>query len=740
MVVEQRPTFCRICEPLCGMIATVEDGRLIALRPDKEHPLSRGFACQKGIAFTEVNNDPDRITVPLRRRADGEFEEVGWAEALDDIAARLTTILRRHGSGSVGWYMGNPGAFSFGHAMWSGLFTKGLGRRSHYFTASSQDVSNRLLASQLLYGSPAAIPVPDLTRADLCVVIGANPVVSHGSMITAPRIKDRLHDIVKRGGRVVVIDPRRTETAAEFEWLGIRPDTDAFLLLAVLHVLFGEGLADIDAIRRQATGIDWLRQQCVPFSPEATAAVTGIDAETVRALARDLAGSAGASVYGRFGTSTGRSGTLTSYLLDAVNLVSGNLDRAGGAMFGSLGIPGTRLALKVLTPLMQRAYRRNRSRVGGFPQVIGSEPATMMAKEISTPGPGQIKALFVSAGNPVLSVPNGAELVAAAAQLDLMVGLDLYVTETTALCDYVLPATTMYERDDFPVLAQGQQLTPFRQASAAVVAPAGQAKPEWEIIDQLMRRMARQTPVFALIAAVRQMLRILGIEFGPRLMMDAVIRLADGGDKFGLRRGGLNFARLATDRPHGEIVDPHLREAVLPATVPYPGGRVRLAHDGIAGEVDKLRQRHEPAGYPLRLIGMREPRSENSWMHNSPLLMRGDRSHRALMHVDDAAEAGISAGDSIDISSPWGRITVTVGLTKDLVPGVIAVPHGWGHNGTGGWRVANRAGGANVNALMSTHPHDVESLAGMAWLTGVPVRVDHTAGLHAAPREGERLR
>jgi anaerobic selenocysteine-containing dehydrogenase len=725
-LVEHRPTFCRICEPLCGMIATVEDGRLTALRPDKDHPLSRGFACQKGIAFTEIHNDPDRITVPLRRRGDGEFEEVSWDDALDDIAARLSDIVRRHGSGAVGWYMGNPGAFSFGHAMWSGLFTKALGRRSHYFTASSQDVSNRILASQLLYGSPAAIPVPDLTRARLCVVVGANPVVSHGSMITAPRIKDRLHDIVKRGGRVVVIDPRKTETAAQFEWLGIRPDSDAFLLLALLQVMFDEGLADIEAIKRQATGVDWLRERCVPFTPEATAGLTGIDPETVRGLARDLARCPGASVYGRFGTSTGRSGTLTSYLLDAVNLVSGNLDRAGGAMFGSLGIPGQRLALKLLAPAMQRAYRRNRSRVGGFPQVFGSEPATMMAKEIATPGPGQIKALFVSAGNPVLSVPNGEELVSAASQLQLMVGLDFYVTETTALCDYVLPATTMYERDDFPVLAQGQQLTPFRQASDAVVAPAGQAKPEWKIVDELMRRMARQTLGFALVAAIRKLLSLTGTEFGPRLLMDAVIRLADGGDRFGLRRGGLNFAKLAADRPHGAIIEPHLQEGVLPRTVPYPGGRVRLAHEGIAGEIVKLRRRKEPAEYPLRLIGMREPRSENSWMHNSPLLMRGDRGHRALMHVDDAAGLAVADGGRIQINSPWGEITVTVGLTKDIVPGVIAVPHGWGHDGTGGWRVANRAGGSNVNTLMSTEPEDVEALAGMAWLTGVPVRVRPT--------------
>jgi anaerobic selenocysteine-containing dehydrogenase len=722
--IEHRPTFCRICEPLCGMIATVEDGKLTALRPDKEHPLSRGFACQKGIAFTEVQNDPDRVTRPLRRTTDGSFEPVDWDEALDDIAARLSGILRRHGSGGVGWYMGNPGAFSFAHAMWSGLFVKGLGPRSHYFTASSQDVSNRVLASQLLYGSPATIPVPDLSRTQLCVMLGANPVVSHGSMITAPRIKDHLHDIVRRGGRVLVVDPRKTETAAQFEWLGIRPDTDAFLLLALLQVMFGEGLADIAAIERQATGVDWLRRHCASFTPEAVAESTGIDPDTVRALARDLVRSPRASVYGRFGTSTGRNGTLTSYLIDAVNLVAGNLDRAGGAMFGSLGIPGQRLAMRLLNPALQRSYRGKRSRVGGFPRVIGSEPATMMAKEITTPGRGQIKALFVSAGNPVLSVPNGAELVAAAGQLELMVGLDFYLTETTALCDYVLPATTMYERDDFPVLAQGQQLTPFRQASAAVVEPAGEAKPEWEIIDALIQRMARRRPAFAAVTLMRKGLRLFDIDFGPRLVMDAVIRLADGGDRFGLRRGGLNYSRLVRQLPHGVVVEPHLRENVLPRTVPYRGGRVKLVHDDIAGEMAKLWQRRDPVDFPLRLIGMREPRSENSWMHNSPLLMRGDRAQRALVHVDDAAELSLADGDTVTVSSPWGRIEVVVRLTKDLVPGVVAVPHGWGHDSTGGWRVANRAGGANVNVLMSTAPQDIEALAGMAWLTGVPVRLE----------------
>jgi anaerobic selenocysteine-containing dehydrogenase len=326
MTREQKPTFCRICEPLCGMIATVEDGRLVALRPDKDHPLSAGFACQKGIVFTEVVNDPDRVTTPLRRGLNG-FEPVTWDEAMTDIADQLADIHRRHGSRAIGWYYGNPGAFSYSHTLSLSMFMVGFGPRLHVFTAGSQDVNNRFVASQLLYGSPLALPVPDVLRTDLLVVIGANPVVSHGSVLTVPRIKDRMHDIVKRGGRVLVIDPRKTETAAQFEWLGIIPDGDAFLLLSLLHVLFGENLVDRARLARQAEGAIWLEQLAMPFRPEVTQPRTGIAPDTVRSLARDLARTERAAVYGRVGTSTGQNGTLTTYLLDAVNLAAGAAGR-----------------------------------------------------------------------------------------------------------------------------------------------------------------------------------------------------------------------------------------------------------------------------------------------------------------------------------------------------------------------------------------------------------------------------
>jgi anaerobic selenocysteine-containing dehydrogenase len=721
-VTEHKATFCRICEPLCGMIATVEDGKLAALRPDKDHPLSSGFACQKGIAFTEVHNDPDRVTTPLRRGPDG-FRPVSWDEALTDIAARLTGILRSHGSGAVGWYMGNPGAFSYAHTFAALMFIKGAGRHSHYFTASSQDTNSRLIASQLLYGVPTSVPIPDLTRTDLLVMMGANPVVSHGSFLTAPRIKDRMHDIVKRGGRVVVVDPRRTETASAFEWLGIVPDADAFLLLSLLQVMFADGLVDVARVSGQADGVEWLQALCQPFTPETTAEQTGIDAESVRSLAHDLVRTPRAAVYGRLGTCVGRYGTLVSYLLDVVNLVAGNLDTPGGSVFGLLHTLGQRWQNTVMGIALRRIYRR-RTRIGGIPSAIGSEPAALMAKEITTPGDRQIKAMFVSAGNPVLSVPNGEELEAAFEQLDLSVALDFYVTETTGRCDYILPVTTMYERDDFPFTFQAFQATPFRQATEAVVAPAGQARTEWDIIDDLAGRLAGATPVFGALGAVRKVLGAFGLNLNPRVMIDALIRMSQGGDRFGLRRGGLSLRRLIEQYPHGVVVAPHIRTGVLRDAVAYVSRRIRLVHPDIAAEVDKLTRNGHPDDYPLRMIGMREPRSENSWMHNSPLLMRGERVQRALIHVDDAAELQITDGDLVRVSSPYGEITVGVTATKDLMAGVIAVPHGWGHKGTGTWRVANKAGGANVNQLTSSEPRDVEALSGMAWLTGVPVRVE----------------
>ncbi len=712
----EKVTYCRVCEPLCGMLATVEDGRLTKLRPDPDNPLSAGFACPKGIAMTDVQNDPDRVLHPLRRTPSGDFERVSWEVALTEIATRLKRIRARHGGDSIGWYMGNPGAFSYSHPLWSKGFTDALGS-PHYYSASSQDVSNRFAASQMLYGSPFQVPVPDLARTDLLLIVGANPLVSHGSVMSAPRVKDLLQAIPARGGRVVVVDPRRSETARAFEHLAITPDSDAWWLLSLLAVIFEEGLEDTSAIERQALGAEGMRRLVAPHTPEETEGRTGISADATRELARELAAAPRAAVYGRTGSCLGRNGTLVSFLLDALNVVTGNLDREGGAMFGDppLDFEGIAHGLGLAT------YDKVRSRVGNLPEVLGSLPASLMAKEITTPGPGQIRALFVSAGNPVLSVPNGAELEAAIGQLDLCVAIDLYISDTARHADIVLPATTMYEREDFPLPFLGLFTTPYITMTDAVVEPAGEARQEWEIIEEISKRIG------IIPSSVRwaRALGRAGLRLSPERLVDLLLRIGPAGDLFGLRPGGLGIAKLRRN-PHGIVLDEHLRAGLLAKKVRHNDRRVHLDVAEIRTEAERLAASNgADPDFPLRLIGLRELRSHNSWMHNAPLLMRGGREHAARIHPDDAAASGVEDGALCRIGSAHGEIELSARLTDEVAPGTVAVPHGWGHNG--GWRTANAAGGANVNQLASSEPEDLERLAGMAFLNGIPVRLEAVA-------------
>jgi anaerobic selenocysteine-containing dehydrogenase len=703
MATEDKVTYCRICEALCGMVATVEDGRLVKLRPDKQHPLSRGIACPKGIAMAEVHNDPDRVLHPLRRQPDGTFARASWEEALEDIGTRLGATIAAHGGGSVGWYMGNPGGFSYSHVMWVKGLLDALGSR-HFYTANSQDVANRFAASALLYGSPALVPIPDLRRTRFLLIIGANPLVSHGSLIGAPRMKEQLHEIVGRGGRVIAVDPRRTETARAFEHLPITPDSDAFLLLSLLHVLFAEGLADEAALRAQASGSGWLRTAVRAFPPEETEARTGVPAATVRTLARDLAGADGASVYGRTGSCLGRFGTLTAALIDTVNLVTGNLDRAGGALFGAPPVSLDELAEE----LDADTYGRHRSRVGGFPDVLGAMPAALMAHEITTPGEGSLRAMFVSAGNPVLSCPDGDGLEVALAELELLVGLDLYVNESNKHADWILPTTTFLEREDLPLATLAHYVQPFVQWTEPVVAPAGEARQEWQIIDQLAARIG----VVPVSDPRLRALGRLGLRLTPRRIIDLL-----------LRRGGSSVKKLVAE-PHGIVLAEELPTGILDRKLRHGSGRVCLDAAPLVAEVDRLvAQPDGDPAFPLRMIGLRELRSHNSWMHNSPKLMAGaQRTHAARVAPVDAEALGLADGGRARLSSRHGTVEVDVRVSDEMTPGAIAVPHGWGH--AGGWRTANAAGGVNVNLLAGSGIDALEPLAGMAFFNGIPVRLE----------------
>jgi anaerobic selenocysteine-containing dehydrogenase len=706
----QKVSFCRICEPLCGMVVTVEDGKVVHLRPDPDNPLSRGYACPKGIAMAEVQNDPDRVLHPLRRTTKGDFERVGWDEALDDIGRRLERMLDARGPESVAWYMGNPGAFSYSHTLWVKGFLDALGS-PHYYTAGSQDVNNRFAASALLYGSPLLVPIPDLRRTSFLFMVGANPLVSHGSVLSAPRVREQLLEIEARGGRVVVADPRETETARHFEHLPVRPDSDAWLLLSLLDVIFDEGLEDGTFTAERTSGAEVLRAAAALHPPEATEARTGIPAERIRGLARDFAAAEGAAAYGRTGSCLGRFGTLVAFLLDALNAVTGNLDRPGGAVFGSPPVPiddlGERLGLAT--------YGKTRSRFGDFPDVLGNLPAALLPREIETPGERQVRALFVSAGNPVLSVPDGEALERALGELDLHVSLDFYVNETNRHADYVLPTTTFYEREDVPIALMSFYTTPFIQVTEPVVDPPGEARQEWQIIDQISRRVG-------ILPYSLKALRRLRLRPSPRALVDLLLRTGPKGDLFGLRRSGLSFAKLRDRHPHGLVLEDYVRTGVLRKRLRHRDGCVPLAPPAIAAELERLAavDGDDPA-YPLRLIGMRELRSHNSWMHNAPLLMRGGRDHALRIHPDDAGEHELEDGGEARLESKSGSVAVNVKVTDEMTPGTVALPHGWGHRG--GWRVANEHPGVNVNLLASGEPEDLEPLAGMAFLNGIPVRV-----------------
>jgi anaerobic selenocysteine-containing dehydrogenase len=727
MAAESKLTYCRICEANCGLVATVEDGRVTQLRPDREHPLSRGYACPKGIAFHEVQNDPDRVLHPLRRKrnkGDGplscadDFERVSWETALGEIGERLRAVRDEHGGDSIGLYMGNPAAWSFGHTGWGKGFVDALDS-PHYYSAGSQDVNNRFAASALMYGSPLLVPIPDVERTDLLVMFGANPFVSNGSVLSIPRVRDRLRAIERRRGRVVVVDPRRTETAREFDHVPIRPDTDALLLLSLLHVVFEDDLVDHEAVRALCRDVGTLARLARPHAPEATAARTGVPAERTRALAHEIAGAPSAAIYGRTGSCLGRHGTLVSVLLDSLAAVTGNLDRPGGTVFGDSPVDFESVAQRWGIA----SYGRRHSRIGGFPEVIGQMPATLMAPEIETPGKGQLRALIVSAGNPVMSVPDGGALERALGELDLLVSIDLYVNETARHADYVLPATTWLEREDVPVVFQPFFVQPFIQHTDAVVEPAGEARQEWEVFEELGRALG----VVPISIAPLRWLGRAGIRVTPERLIDLMIRVGPRGDRFGLRRGGLTLERLRRE-PHGMVLAEGLPTGTLKQRLAHDDDRVRLAPPEIVEEVALLEAEPDPAanGLPLRLIGLRELRSHNSWMHNVPALMRGNRHHALRIHPDDAAARGLEDGDAVTVRSAQGQVEVGVLVTDEMTPGVVALPHGWGHRG--GWTRANAAGGANSNALMSAAPESLERLAGMSLLNGVPVEVSAALG------------
>ncbi len=649
------------------------------------------------------------MRTPLRR-TNGHWQPITWDDAFDLVAHRLKLVQKAYGRDAVATYQGNPTAHNLGLLTFGQLLLRRLGTRNQY-SATSADQLPHMLSSLTMLGSQVLLPVPDVDRTHHMMILGGNPLVSNGSVMTAPGIKRRLQALRERGGRLVVVDPRRTETAQlADEHIFLRPGTDALLLLAMLQVLFADGVAGAAHLAPHAIGLDEVRRACADFAPEAVAAPTGVPAEVIRRLARDFAAAPSAVCYGRVGLCTQEFGGLSSWLVNLVNIVTGNFDRAGGAM---LATPAIDLATVAGRVGLQGSFGRYRSRVSGLPEFGGELPVSVLAEEIETPGSGRIRALVTSAGNPVLSTPNGARLERALESLDFMVSIDMYLNETTRHADIILPPTSALEHDHYDLAFYLVSVRNIANYSPAVFERTGDQRHDWEICAELASRMETSEKPWG--RAMGKLARAAALRVGPRGALDAGLRLGP------YKR--MSLKKLESS-PHGIDLGP--LQPRLPGALQTPDDKLHLAPDLYLGDLPRLRRRHlsgEPAGDgALMLIGRRHLRSNNSWMHNSQRLVKGKERCTLLMHPSDAAARGLTDGARVTVTSRAGTVTAPLEVSDEMMPGVVSLPHGWGHDRPGArLRVAAEHAGVSVNDVTDERFYD--ALTGTAGLSGVAVEV-----------------
>ncbi|MET7285675.1 molybdopterin oxidoreductase family protein [Streptomyces sp. NPDC005573] len=732
--------ICPLCEATCGLTLTIEGTRVTGARGDREDVFSKGFICPKGASFGAVDADPDRLRTPLVRE-DGELREATWEEAFDRIAAGLRPLVERHGPDSVGVVLGNPNVHTVAGGLYPPLLVGALGTRS-LFTASTVDQMPKHVSSGLLFGDANAIPVPDLDHTGHLLLIGANPLESNGSLCTAPDFPGKLKALRARGGTLTVVDPRRTRTARLADrHIAIRPGTDALLLAAIATVLFEEKLADLGDLAPHVEGLGELQDALADFTPEAVAEACDVDADLIRTLARELAAAPTAAVYARIGSCTVPHGTLGSWLVDVLNTLTGNLDRPGGALFPQAATDRTP---RPAGPGRGFALGRWHSRVRRLPEAKGELPLSALAEEIDTAtGEGEpVRALVVIAANPVLSAPDGDRLDKALESLDFMVSVDPYLNETSRHADVVLPppppAQSPHHDFAFNTLAVRNQvrysrpavpLEPGRMAETEiharlVLAASGMhgAAPDavdTMVIDQTLGKAVQEahSPVHG--RDPRALAALLTGDTGPERRLDMMLRLGPYGDGFGARPDGLTLARLL-DSPHGIDLGP-LRPR-LPQPLKTRSGKIELLPGPIAGDLPRLRAalRERPAG--LVLVGRRHLRSNNSWMHNVPALTGGSNRCTLHLHPEDAARLGVLDGQPVRVKGAGGEVTARAEVTDAVRPGVVSLPHGWGHDRPG-TRLNHAATdpGVNVNQLLDGSLLD--PLSGNAVLNGIPVEL-----------------
>ena len=724
---------CPLCEAMCGLEIRVSDGTVDRIRGDRADVWSKGYVCPKGTAIGHLHHDPDRVRRPMVRSGD-RWEEVDWETAFARCDELIAGVLERHGKDAVSCYIGNPTAHNFSLGRYVGLFI-GLAGLPVVYSAGTVDQWPKNLTSALMYGGMWSIPTPDVPRTDYWIVMGGNPQASQGSLLACPDILGELDGVRARGGKVVVLDPRRTGTAERAdEWVPIVPGTDAAFLLAFTHVLFADGLVDLGSVAPYVDDekVDAVRAVASEFPPERVEATCRVPAETIRRLAHEFAAAPSAAYYGRIGTCNQEFGTLTSWLVDVVNILTGNFDRPGGLMFGKPiawgvnSLPNPELADGVV-------IGKWRSRVRGIPEVLGQVPVSCLAEEIDTPGAGQIRALITIAGNPVISAPGAGRLDAALTGLECMISIDNALNETTRHAHVLLPGLSALEQHHFDDLIPMWQVRSAARFSEPVFEP-GDRPHEWEILARLgamcagMRHADTDVgllddgffmalaeakgvdPAVALAASPGQ---------GPLRLLDLQIRTGPWGDRYGEVPDGLTLQSFR-DAPHGIDQGPMVPQ--VPEILETPDGRIDLAPDLVLADVPRLAQRLDRADDGLLLTSRRHLRSNNSWMHNVKVLVKGKDRCTLLIHPDDAVAAGVSDGALARVSSEAGSVEVPVEVTDEMMPGVVSLPHGWGHDKIGTRQaVAREHAGVNNNLLAL--PDFFDPLSNNAAVNGIPVEV-----------------
>jgi anaerobic selenocysteine-containing dehydrogenase len=691
---------CNLCEAMCGLEIVHSEREILSIKGDRDDPFSKGFICPKAVALQDIYHDEDRLREPVKKTAEG-WKKIGWEEAFDLVSTSLLQVQARHGNDAVGVYQGNPTVHNLGSMLFSPPFVRTL-RTRNKFSATSVDQLPHHLAAQLMFGHLLLLPVPDIDRTDYFLVLGGNPMVSNGSIMTAAGFPERMKRLKERGGKWIVIDPRRTESAEKADQhLFITPGTDIFFLGAVIHEIIRNGTIKISELHFKVDGLDKLLPYFDRFEPEKVAELTGISTDQIKQIAHDFGAAKSAVCYGRMGVSTQEHGSLCQWMINLINILTGNFDRPGGAMFAKPAFDSVRALSPKST---MKRFNRWQSRVSKVPEIGGELPVSVLAEECLTPGEGQIRAMVVSCGNPVLSTPNGKQLEHAFENLDFMVSVDIYINETSRLADVILPPATGLECDHFDLIFNNFAVRDTVKYSEPLFSKAENARYDWQIFKSLYRRMAKKRPWLE---------KVLIGWLTPRQMVD-----------LGLRFGpyALNLKKLKRNI-HGIDLGP--LKSQLPSRLFTENKKVNLAPELFTSALDKLQFERKQLTHFL-MIGRRHLRSNNSWMHNAHRLVKGAERCTALINPEDATRLKLGNGDKVEVKSEAGVLQITVELTNEMMPGVISIPHGWGHNRPlTKWKIAEKHPGVSVNDL--TSEKNMERIGGNAILNGVPVSVKKVA-------------